>query len=87
MKVIIGGPYPYTGEKITGGVESVINNLKHGINYYEPDIDLKIITGCNRSKDNIEKVNDIIYVKHPRVKLGSVFLSLYPYRLRKHFLI
>jgi len=85
MKIMIGGPYAYKNQKISGGVEAVLNNLKHGINQYEPDINLKIVSGSNKARAKIEVDNDITYIRHPKVKFGSIFLSSYPYRV-KNFL-
>lgn len=85
MKLFIGGPYVYKDQKISGGVEAVLKNLTQGITIYEPDINLKIVSGSDQSHKNIEVDNDIIYIKHPKVKIGSVYLSSYPYRI-KHFL-
>jgi glycosyltransferase involved in cell wall biosynthesis len=82
MKILIGGPYAYKNQIISGGVEGVIKNLKHGINLYEPDINLKIVSGSDKARVKIEIDNDITYIKHPRLKLGSVFLSSYPYRIK-----
>lgn len=85
MKVLIGGPYVYKKQKISGGVEAVLYNLKKGINQYEPDINLKIVTGSNKAQEKIEVDNDIIYIQHPKIKFGSVYLSSYPHRV-KNFL-
>jgi len=85
MKILIGGPYVYKNQIISGGVEAVLYNLKHGINQYEPDINLKIVSGSNKVRAKIEVDNNIIYIRHPKVKFGSIFLSSYPYRV-KNFL-
>lgn len=85
MKILIGGPYVYKNQKISGGVEAVLNNLKNGINKYEPDINLKIVSGSNKARAKIEVDNDITYIQHPKVKFGSIYLSSYPYRV-KNFL-
>jgi glycosyltransferase involved in cell wall biosynthesis len=81
MKILILGPYAYKNQKISGGVEAVLNNLKHGINLYEPDINVKIISGSDKAEAKIEVENNIIYIRHPKVKFGSIFLSTYPYRV------
>jgi glycosyltransferase involved in cell wall biosynthesis len=83
MKILIGGPYAYKNQKISGGVEAVLNNLKHGINLYESDINLKIVSGSDKVRSKIEIDNDITYIQHPKLKIGSVFLSSYPYRIKK----
>jgi len=85
MKILIGGPYVYKDQKILGGVEAVLKNLKHGINLYEPDINLKIVSGSDQAQAKIEVDNDITYIQHPKLKFGSIFLSSYPYRV-KNFL-
>ena len=82
MKILIGGPYVYKNQKISGGVEAVLYNLKHGINQYEPDINLKIVSGSNKIQTKIEIDNDITYIQHSKIKLGSVFLSSYPFRVK-----
>jgi len=85
MKILIGGPYIYKNQQISGGVIAVLYNLKHGINLYQPDIDLKIVCGSDKAKAKIEVDNDITYIQYPKVKFGSLFLSSYPYRI-KNFL-
>lgn len=82
MKILIGGPYVYKNQKISGGVEAVLYNLKHGINQYEPDINLKIVSGSDKAREKIEVDNDIIYIQHPKIKLGSIFISSYPLRVK-----
>ena len=73
----MGGPYIYKNQKISGGVEAVLYNLKQGFNRYEPDINLKIIAGSKKVKSKIEIDNNIVYLKHPKIKFGSIYLSSY----------
>jgi glycosyltransferase involved in cell wall biosynthesis len=85
MRILMGGPYVYKDQRISGGVESVLHNLRQGIKLYEPDIILRIVSGSDKPRAKIEIDDDITYIKHPKMKIGSVFISSYPYRV-KNFL-
>lgn len=83
MKLLLGGPYVYKNQNIWGGVETVLKNLASGFNIYEPDIHLNVVSGNNKTQEKYEYYKDIIYIQHPRFKLGSVFVSTYPLRIKK----
>jgi len=83
MKALLCGPYPYPNESIWGGVQAVLKNLKSGFNRYEPGVSLKVLSSSNRVRNLYEIYDDVIYIKEPRLKLGSVFISSYPFRVKK----
>jgi glycosyltransferase involved in cell wall biosynthesis len=82
MKAILCGPYPYMKEEVWGGVEAVLENLNSGFRFYESEFLLKILSGNKNAKQVYENYDNITYIKQPRVALGSVFISLYPYRIK-----
>jgi glycosyltransferase involved in cell wall biosynthesis len=81
MKVILCGPYPYKNEEIWGGIEAVLENLNSGFRIYESDLLLEILSGNKKVKQIYENYDNVTYIKQPRVKLGTVFISSYPFRL------
>ena len=85
MKTLICGPYPYKDQQIVGGVEAVIQNVKNGFNQYIPETDLHIASGSKHATAIYETHQDVTYIKEPRIKLGSLFFSVYPHRLQ-HYL-
>jgi glycosyltransferase involved in cell wall biosynthesis len=82
MNILICGPYNYKNEKIWGGVEAVINNLNEGFCLFEPNTSIKIASGTTKAQSSFESYKNIIYIKQPKVKLGSVFISRYPIRIK-----
>ena len=83
MKVLIKGTYPYKNEDIWGGAESVLYNLKKGFNKYHSDINIEILSNNSNLRNRYEYYKDITYIRNPRIKFGSIFLSTYPKRIKK----
>ena len=83
MNVLLCGPYVYRNQNIWGGVEAVLKNLKSGFASYESDILLKVVTGTSKTQKKYEIYNDITYIKQSRLKVGSVFISQYPFRIKQ----
>ena len=83
MKVLLGTPYPYINQTIWGGVEAVSKNLKLGFDRYEPKTSVKIVSGSKKAKRIYETCDSVTYVKQPRLKVGSVFVSQYPFRIKR----
>lgn len=80
MEVALTGDYPYDDSEIWGGVQSVLNNLKKGLS--KDGKKVKILSGSTEPKSKYEFKNDIVYVKIPKLKLGTAFLSSYPKRIK-----
>lgn len=83
MKVLLGTPYPYINQKIWGGVEAVSKNLKVGFDRYEPKTSVTVVSGSTKAKKMYETCDGITYIKQPRMKVGSVFVSQYPFRIKR----
>ena len=83
MKILMGTAYPFMSQNVWGGVEAVSKNLKIGFDNYEPKIDFRVVSGSNNAKKTYETHDGVTYVKKPRLKLGSVFISQYPFRIKK----
>jgi len=83
IKILLCGPYRYKNQNIVGGVEAVLNNLKTGFTLYEPNDLVNIVSGSNKAQKIYETYNDVVYIKHPKLKLGSTSLSSYPLRVKK----
>ncbi len=81
MKIVLTGDYPYGDNEIWGGVQSVLSNLKDG--FKEERQEIKILSSTSKSTEKYEYKDDLIYVKIPRFKLGSAFLSSYPWRIKE----
>jgi glycosyltransferase involved in cell wall biosynthesis len=85
MDILLAGPYPYQNQKISGGVESVLYNLNEGFLKYDKKEKIDLLSASSSSKSPQEKIKNIYYIKQPKFKLGSVFLSLYPKRLKNFY--
>jgi glycosyltransferase involved in cell wall biosynthesis len=84
VNVIISGPYPYVDNLVWGGVESVIKNIEKGFSEGNYDnVSLKIFSGTKKAIKDYENYNNIIYLKQSNFRLGSVFLSKYPFLIKK----
>ena len=83
MKVLLGTPFPYKDQKIEGGVEAVTKNLIDGFNLYENSLNIRVVSGSNYAKKTFESYNGTTYIKKPNIKIGSIFISQYPFRIKK----
>ena len=83
MNILIGGPFPYKDSISWGGVEKVIQNLQIGFNENYDSVILNIISGSKEAKEVYDKYQDIIYIRQSKINLGSVFLSSYPFLIKK----
>ncbi len=83
MKVIIGGPFPYKNQNIWGGVESVIQNVNNGFELFEKKFSINVFSGSFEAKNDYEKTLNITYIRQPKFKIGSIFISKYPYLIKK----
>ena len=81
MRLLICGPYPYKNEKIWGGVESVIYNLEHGIDQFHGIIP-EILSYSSSQKSKVEKIANVKYIKIPKFKIGTVYASSFPLRIK-----
>ena len=77
-------PEPFSVD-VSGCKHYTVSNLKEGINKYNSDIDLKLVTSSKSANSTYEVLNNIIYIKQSSYKIGSQFISNYPIRI-KHFL-
>ena len=84
MKVMLSGPYPYKKENKYGGVEAVLENLRLGLTTYEPNINLHLVSGSFSAQKAYENYDGITYIKKDKLKLGSVYLSRYPLRIKRY---
>ena len=84
MKILLCGPYPYKNENIWGGVESVIYNLKLGFKKYSHKDDISIMSGNAEAQGKYELYKDTLYINIPKLRLGSVSISSYPFRVKKY---
>lgn len=80
MEVALTGGYPYGDQEIWGGVQSVLNNLKKGLS--KDGKKVKILSGSTEPKQKYEFKNGVVYVKIPKLRLGTAFLSSYPMRIK-----
>jgi glycosyltransferase involved in cell wall biosynthesis len=83
MKILLCGPYAYKNQAIVGGVEAVLENLRLGFNRYEPNLSIEVVSGSNKAVLAYERYKNITYIKQPKRKLGSVFISQYPLRIKR----
>ena len=83
MNILLGTQYPYAHEPIWGGVQAVSHNLKKGFTEYSPEDTVKVVTGSPYATRLYEETENIIYIKKPWMKLGSIYLSSYPRRIKK----
>ena len=84
MNTLICGPYPYKDQQIVGGVEAVIQNLKNGFDQYVSNTHIRIVSGSKHATTIYETHQDVTYIKEPKVKVGSLFFSVYPSRLKRY---
>ena len=82
IKALLAGPYPYIGQKITGGASAVVFNLHHGFYKYGNKVSIKVLSGTPEAKEDYEIHENIIYIKKPKKAIGSTFLSMYPFRIK-----
>lgn len=81
--VLICGPYPYRHQDLSIGVATVIRDLRRGFMAHEPEASISVLAGSKEIKKPIERHGRTYYLKQPRHKIGSVYLSGYPLRIRR----
>lgn len=81
MKIVLTGDYPYGDSEIWGGVQSVLHNLKMGLD--KDGKEVRILSGSTKPDSKFESNEDVVYVKIPRLRFGTAFLSTYPIRIKK----
>lgn len=83
MELVLAGTYPFLNEEPVGGAAMVLRRLERGLEMINNDISVRIITRSNNCKKKWLNHENKYFVKIPKFKLGSIYLSTYPLNAKK----